>query len=392
MIESLLQVYKEHKLPVWLLILFLPISILIVGSIILPDIFWDSFIWKFFWGPVVADAEGEAVNGLSAGYNIVNTITYGLILTISFFGIKELIDHFEITLDKKFVYALLPWIVLGGSLRSLEDVGLFKGLLVKLTISPSIYFLLGFSAITLMIIGAWLSKLELNKIRSVYVQVLVLTPIPFIYLFIARYLTHFSIYFFIVLFAVMTLSLLAGTREFELNEKYLFFTYGLTAISITLSYNAYYILYREGTNALEVALIPMIGLGLTTLFLISLKGIDYSPVFASDTSLFQIFTRPLNLLICSAHLVDASSTYRGIAAYGYSEKHVLPTFMINLFGPAVIFILKISLIILIIYSLDKFLKEDFSDSGELKVLLKFVIIVLGFSPSIRNILRLAMGV
>ncbi len=392
MMDDILQFYEDHKLGVWLLIIGIPSSVLIVGSVIVPEIFWDSFLWKYFWGPVVADAEDKTIGEISAGYNVINTVTYGVTLIVSFFGIFELIDYLEITIDKKFVYSLLPWIILGGSLRSLEDVGLFKGILIKLMISPSIYFVLGLSAIILMIIGAYLSRLKMDKDREIFLRVLVLLPIPVIYLFMKNYLRHSSVYLFIALLVVIVASILIGTKFFEFNEKYFFFTYGTASIGLSLSYNIHFIISAEGTHPLEMIFIPLMGIGATAVLLIFSRFIDRLSILGSDSEVYQTFRRPLNLLLCSAHLIDASSTYRGITAYGYSEKHVLPTYMIDLFGPAVIFVLKILLVVLIIYGLDVFLKEDFSESSELRILVKFVIIILGFAPAIRNTLRLAMGV
>ena len=46
----------------------------------------------------------------------------------------------------------------------------------------------------------------------------------------------------------------------------------------------------------------------------------------------SIFTDPLNLSILLAHMMDASSTYIGIEKLGYFEKHVLPSYLIELTG------------------------------------------------------------
>ncbi|MBS3789596.1 MAG: DUF63 family protein [Candidatus Thermoplasmatota archaeon] len=374
------------------MIIFVPLIILVVGSFMAKEIFWDSFLWRYFWAPVVADAEREPVNGISAGYNIVNTIIYGIILVISFFGIIELIRHFDISINKKFVYTLLPWVILGGSLRSLEDAGLFKSPLDKFMITPMIYFVLGFSAVFLMLIGAHLSRIEWDTDKSKYMGLLILTPLPFFYLFLGSFIEPFFISFIVVVLLFLSLTFLIGLIYLDLDEKYLFFTYGTTLLSISLSYNVYIILFRDSANPLEVVIITMLGSILTFLFLgffwisgrVSLTGFK--------REYFEIFSRPLNLLICWAHLFDASSTYRGVTAFGYAEKHVLPEFLIEYTGPEILFVVKIVLILVVIYVLDILLEEDFSEDESLRSFLKFVIIVLGTAPAVRNTLRLAMGV
>ena len=57
----------------------------------------------------------------------------------------------------------------------------------------------------------------------------------------------------------------------------------------------------------------------------------------------SIFTDPLNLSILLAHMMDASSTYIGVDKLGYYEKHVVPTYLIQLTGTAlVMYQLKLS--------------------------------------------------
>ncbi len=392
------KVYKNRKLVVWISIIFVPLIILAVGSLLARNIFWDSFLWKYFWGPIVADAEGEQVNGISAGYNLVNTITYGIILVISFFGIIELIKHFEIDIDKTFVRSpfswviLLYWITLGGSLRSLEDAGLFNPPFDKLMITPMIYFLLGFLAILLILLGTYISRIEWKPGRSKYIRLLVLAPLPFFYLLFWNYLDPFIVSFLLVILISSILSFLIAIKYIDLDGKYIIFTYGTVMLSISLSYNVYFMFYQEGTNPWEAIIIPVSGTILTVLLL----GLFWIPerfsIWSSKNDAFSILSNPLNVLICWAHLFDASSTYRGITAYGYAEKHVLPGFLIEQTGPLVIFAVKIVLILVIIYVLDILLEEDFTSNSNIRSILKLVIIILGASPAVRNTLRLAMGV
>ncbi len=396
--DKITEFYEDKKSIVWLLIIVVPLLILVGGSVVARNIFWDSFLWRYFWGPVVADAEGEPVNGISAGYNIVNTITYGIILIVSFAGVFELIRYSDIKIDKKFIHSpfpwmiLLSWVILGGSLRSLEDAGLFTPPLNKLMITPMIFFILGFFVIFLMLIGSYLSKIEWKAGKSKYMRLLILAPLPFIYLSLSTYLKPFFSSFLGILLVFLFLSFLIGLKYFDFDEKYLFFTYGTTLLSVSLSYNIYFILFKEGTNPMEAVIIPTMGVVLTLLFLGFFWISDRVSFNGSKGESFKIFIRPLNVLICLAHLFDASATYRGITVYGYVEKHVLPGFLIEYTFPSVIFVLKVILVLGVIYVLDISLKEDLSEDYRLRSSLKLVIIVLGASPAVRNTLRLAMGV
>ncbi|MDP3104522.1 MAG: DUF63 family protein [Candidatus Methanoperedens sp.] len=111
---------------------------------------------------------------------------------------------------------------------------------------------------------------------------------------------------------------------------------------------------------------------------------------------FAILTDRINISILFAHLLDASSTYVGMDWLGYYEKHVVPTFFIDLAGnftdhPAlVMFPLKLLVFIPVFYLLDRGMEDE--KDRKLIPLMKLVILVLGLSPAVRNTLRIMMGV
>jgi len=376
--SNLSSYYSDNKLIVWLMIIVLPLVAIIVGVLFYRRLFWDSFLWRYFWAPIIADSEGGTVNGIHEGYNIVNTLVYGLVLLISFFGISEMIDHFGVDVDDKFVYSLLPWIILGGSLRSLEDAGILIEPFNRLMISPLIYFILGFFVIFLMIWGCYLYALD----DDLFLRLFILLPLPIFYVLVSSYMEIFIDWVLIVLFIILLISFFLGVEFFEFNERYVFFTYGSIFLSISLSYNIL-IIYMVDVDLYWVLMIPLLGLILTILFLGFFKFFNkkYSCVILT----------PLNIIIVLAHFIDASSTYIGISKFWYFEKHVLANFLIIFGGLWMIFLFKVFLILFVIYFIDVYLKDNIKDSN-LLYFLKFLVIVLGFSPAVRNILRLAMGV
>ena len=95
-----------------------------------------------------------------------------------------------------------------------------------------------------------------------------------------------------------------------------------------------------------------------------------------------------NQMIIYAHMLDASSTYFGVDWFYYYEKHVVPTFLINLTGSAAImFPLKLAILLPVLYMIDKSLQDP-----SLRNLTKLTLITLGLAPAIRNTLRLALGI
>ncbi len=365
-----------------MLIIFVPIIILTAGSLVLSDIFWDSFLFRYFWGPVVADARGEPVNGISEGYNLVNTSVYGLSIALALLGIYEIIQHYTVKVDKRFILSLTPWILLGGSLRALEDAGLFREGIAPFFISPIIYFVLGISAILTMVLGCKLKNIKVTPLKRVIVL------LPPVVIFLVLQLRFYAL-MSVLMVGVLAVFYLIGLRYDWNDEKYLFSSYGTAFLIVSLVYTARYMIIRPDANPWEILIISGLAVLISLAFLISvyfLSKID-------KLSEAGIFLTTLNVSIALAHFLDASSTYRGMSQYGYIEKHVLPRLLIDMTGtPMAMFLLKLILIVCFIYILDVTLREDLKELPAVTNLVKFTIIVLGLAPGVRNMLRLAMGV
>ena len=105
-------------------------------------------------------------------------------------------------------------------------------------------------------------------------------------------------------------------------------------------------------------------------------------------SVLKFLDDRFNQMIIYAHMLDASSTYLGVDWFFYYEKHVVPTFLINLTGSAAImFPLKLAILLPVLYMIDKSLQEP-----SLRNLTKLTLITLGLAPAVRNTLRLALGI
>lgn len=123
------------------------------------------------------------------------------------------------------------------------------------------------------------------------------------------------------------------------------------------------------------------GTGLTLIFYFFARQLK-SPIFTDCT----------NLSILLVHLMDASSTYVGVDWLGYYSKHVLPSYLIELTGTAlVMYPLKLIIFIGVLYLLDTQFEDD-ERSTNLKMLIKLVILVLGLSPATRNTIRMTLGI
>jgi len=123
--------------------------VLLVGSLLFRELVYGRFLWQYFWGPVVADGNGancairsggtvdfggsasactqaETAGHIVAypGYTLVSEIGYMLMLLFTLFGVILLLRRLDIGIDRRFFYALFPFMLLGGALRTIEDAGI----------------------------------------------------------------------------------------------------------------------------------------------------------------------------------------------------------------------------------------------------------------------------
>ncbi|KAA0002815.1 MAG: DUF63 family protein [Thermoplasmata archaeon] len=108
------------------------------------------------------------------------------------------------------------------------------------------------------------------------------------------------------------------------------------------------------------------------------------------------YTSILNLSLIFAHMLDGWTSYFAIVdpfhmGLSYGEKHPLPLFLMQKFGLSYP-IIKFVIVIAIIYAMDVYLKEELKERLTLANLIKFFILILGLSPGLRDMLRIAMGI
>ena len=95
-----------------------------------------------------------------------------------------------------------------------------------------------------------------------------------------------------------------------------------------------------------------------------------------------------NTALLAVHMFDASTTFVALTYFPYFEQHVLPGFLISIFGPAVMFALKFAVVAAVLHVLDK----EMAKEKEKRKFIKLVILILGLAPGLRNFFRLVMGV
>ena len=178
----------------WLAALFASIVVLVGGSLLAPRRVYDGFIWKYFWGPVYADAHNAqcAVNdagsvsvetgqpacsnaaeqGLTVaepGYTLVSEVGYMIVGLFFLIGIWLLLKRLYLGRNRNLFFGLVPFMLFGGALRVVEDANnrladaagteqIIGYPLNTVLISPVIYFTVFFLTLAALLVSVWLSR------------------------------------------------------------------------------------------------------------------------------------------------------------------------------------------------------------------------------------------
>jgi len=197
---------------------------------------------------------------------------------------------------------------------------------------------------------------------------------PIRYLFISP-LIYFLLFFICI--SALLVSLLLFKRGMVKDYIPLFGVIGVVCMVTSLG-----VLLLEGD--VERVWVPpaVIGIAVGISSILYLIGRSYNEKYLTNTVSFSILT---------AHLIDASSSYIGIGRLGYVGKHVVENFLIEFTNSAaVMFPLKLSVLIPTLYILDRYFSEE--EDIDLKNIVLLTVLMLGIGPGIRNMLRMTLGV
>jgi len=273
---------------------------------------------------------------IEPGYDLVNTITYGIILALFVLLITWIIRKFKLEIDFKFALSLIPFIFFGATTRALVDAGFFTG----------------------------------------YSPEAALTPFMPVYWFVSP-----GIY--ITMFIIASAALLSSPviqKYSGIKYYWIMFSLGL----LPALHNLLFIISRFSDMDIFLKFCAVFAASLASIFIINLIFEKLKKI--KDLNLSLNFEK--NYLILASHFFDASTTYAGITFRQYSEKHVVPDFLISQAGTAaVMFPLKFLIVILIIYFLDRYVEDK-----NTRRFIKIVILIIGIGPGLRNLARMVMGV
>ena len=286
----------------------------------------SEFIYKYYIDPI---RYGQP-------YNVVDTLTYALILVLGvyifyrWFMRSRYLNRIRLTIDTPFILATLPYVVLGGLLRVVQDTGMITGNIQFLLVTPLIYFVLFFFTLGMIFLSRYLQA--------------------------QGYIKNFlSAYAFAGTMSVVTVALILAA-------------WGITRTQIDLT---------------VLFVIPLMAVAATAILW----------AFMRYVLSWKYVNHPLYITLLFSHMLDASATSYGIdmhPALRYVEQHVVGSNLIAWTHTAfVMFPLKLVVLFPAIYVLEMYRPEADPDFWHLVLL---AMIVVGLAPGIRDMTRMVLYV
>ena len=385
----------------------------------------SDFIYEFYLEPIMGESTGDS------GYNMVNTMTYGLVLAMFAVALSGWLRHLGVDASDSTLLALLPFVFWAAFGEVVEDARMFSEPLSALFVSPGVHFqtaawvvvagAIGYFVVngeyeeeerfkrvqvlsTLLIVGQFaIFGLSISESDRVVRDGIDLWPFLLLSvagmtapIWLAQSAEKFdhvqrSVYFTgiggsLVLFGAMV-SFMLWRPEESLNLWPLAVVIGAPAVLI-------YAMVQHGQEAADELAAHGIIAGVLPPRMTEEQYLDSSSKekdFVESLRSKAVMAYPVAFLPVAGQLLDGLATWIGIDYFGYHEKHVVSAAVIDLFDTAATFtVLKLAIggIILWFYTLANFEYRQ----QHLRLLIGLALMIVGMAPGLRDVLRLMLGV
>ena len=185
-----------------------------------------DFLWQYIVGPIIADAQNTSSvtrNGVEAftGYNPVNTVLWGILATAIIFGLYRLARKYEIELTTEKVIYSIPFVVLGGLLRFIEDTTVIGYPESVLLITPIIYVLiLGIYILAFYLSRKLSERLETSQNKILLIEGILVLILPVLLVF--NYFLSTSVRIDLVLAVLIIPLILTGLYKYAVKDSELY--------------------------------------------------------------------------------------------------------------------------------------------------------------------------
>ena len=385
----------------------------------------SDFLYDFYIDPVLGEASSDS------GYNIPNTLTYALLLALFAVSLAAWLRYLGIDASDATLLALVPYVFWAALGEVVEDASMFDASLESYFVSPAIHFQ---TAAWVVIAGAFgyriaNSDLDEESMRSKVdstVTILILTQVVIYYTSVeASGVTESSdfdnmpmLVCFIAALLLPSLATKNSLFDFTILQRTVFLVGLGGCIALAGPLLAYGVSYPDGVVIWP--LFVVLGLPAALVYWMHNNGLpaanqlseaghiagilppgmtenEYEEWESEEKDLIEslrlkaVMASPVVSLAVAGQFLDGIATAIGISEFGYTEKHVFSSEIIELFGSAYGFtVTKLMLGGAIWYF---FAIANFEHRQQhLRLLISMVILTVGLAPGLRNVGRLALGV
>jgi uncharacterized membrane protein len=358
------------------------------AALVFTERVYHGFLWRFFWGPVHADADGvdcyvrytdgRLVPGTDApygcaggayesavvaepGYTVISTLCYILVLLFMLAGVYLLLERFDLDPYDEFFYALVPFMLFGGALRTVEDAfvaakraGAAPALefpASAVLISPFIYGTVFLIALGSFLLSKYLAAKDITETWTRPLGVLGTLSLAgaFGYLVVLSAMTSYVAFFPSVLVVILGLAIVGAAVAYVAGDRYDESIHGGTGLMGLI------VLWGHGVDGFA-----------------NVIANDWTHVW--DTGLQYSAKHPFNQFV-----MDTTNAIQG----GQSIAGIY----VGDAWPFAIIKLLVPLVIVAIFD-----EEFFEDSPRFAIMLLGAILAVGLGPGTRDMLRFAFGI
>ncbi|MEC8939180.1 MAG: DUF63 family protein, partial [Candidatus Thermoplasmatota archaeon] len=371
----------------------------------------SDFVYTYYLDPIIGESTGDS------GYNMVNTMTYGIVLAMFAVAMSGWLRHLGVDGSDKTLLALLPFVLWAALGEVVEDAEMFGEFFSAWFVSPGVHF----QTAAWVIIAGWLGysihtsdaseEEKANRVKSASMIIIFSQFVIYSSSIEGKVDIDISLMILFSLVAFSSPHLLESSADaFDNIQRTVYFS-GVGGCLVLFGALASYMATLElsDLNLWPVAVVIgapillcmfMLEQGREAASKLASHGIvagvlppgmnedEYQALESEQKNLIEslrlkaTMAYPVAFLPVAGQLMDGAATYIGIDFFGYTEKHIVSEITVNLFDTALTFaFLKLGIggVVFWFYTMANFEYRQ----QHLRLLIGLALMVVGMAPGLR---------
>ena len=385
----------------------------------------SDFVYTYYLDPIIGESTGDS------GYNMVNTMTYGIVLAMFAVAMSGWLRHLGVDGSDKTLLALLPFVLWAALGEVVEDAEMFGEFFSAWLVSPGVHF----QTAAWVVLAGWFGysihnsdssdEEKAEKVKSASMIIIFSQFVIYANSIDGKVDIDISLMLLFSLLAFASPHILESSADaFDNIQRTVYFS-GVGGCLVLFGAIASYLSSIDITQIDRyplnfLAVVAVIGFPVALcLFMLNqgreaaselashgivagvlppgMKEDEYLELESDQKNLIEslrlkaTMAYPVAFLPVAGQLMDGVATYIGIDFFGYTEKHIVSEAAVNLFDTALTFaVLKFGIggVVFWFYTMANFEYRQ----QHLRLLIGLALMVVGMAPGLRNVGRLMLGV